>query len=138
MENSKFYFYCLSIFIFGMMACKKGQVVIENTVTELLELKYQESAEVPSINKRIQLTKIDDTRCPSDVLCVHGGWVTVEISVNSIFSNITLIRQIELDLESRDTVDNLIYSLLEVSPYPHYENPVPIEEKQIKLQIESF
>jgi len=138
MKNSIFPFYYLIIFMLGMMACKKGQVDIENKDPKLIELKYQESIEVPSIDKSIQLTKVDDTRCPADVICGHAGWVTVEISVKSLLSNTTIIQQIELDLLNQDTVDNLVYSLLEVSPYPLYEPSIPIEEKQIKLQIESL
>ncbi len=136
MKNIRHYIFFLSFFLLGMIACKKEQT--NPLFDDLYELKYQESVELPYINRLIRLDTIDDTRCPADVFCGHAGWVTVDISLTPMFSATIPVERITLDLYNKDTLGRLIFCLLEVSPYPLYENPIPVEEKQIRLQIESF
>ena len=37
---------------------------------------------------------------------------------------------------ARDTLDGLIYSLLDVSPYPDLQNELPIAEKDYIIEIQ--
>lgn len=136
MKNIRPYIFFISFFLLGMIACKKEQNNL--LFDDLYELKYQESVELPYIERLIRLDTINDTRCPLDVYCGHAGWVTVDISLAQKFSSTIPVERITLDLYNKDTIGRLIFCLLEVNPYPLYANPISVEEKQIKLQIESF
>lgn len=136
MKHNRLYTFFISFLLFGIIACKKEQSI--RLFNDALELNYRESVELPYIDRLIRFDSIDDTRCPADVLCAHAGWVTVDITIAPILPSTTQIERIQLDLFNKDTLGRLIFSLLEVNPYPLYESPVSVEEKQIKLHIESF
>ncbi len=78
------------------------------------------------------LTEINDSRCPSDVVCVWEGKADVKIEVKSpVKGFITLSTYNNLT----DTIGNYSFELKDVSPYPISTKTIKTDEYKATLKI---
>ena len=78
------------------------------------------------------VTEINDSRCPSDVVCVWQGKADVKIEVkNPVRGSISLNTYDNLI----DTVGNYSIELIDVSPYPVSTKVIKLEEYKVTLKI---
>ncbi|MCW3087340.1 MAG: hypothetical protein JWQ78_726 [Sediminibacterium sp.] len=78
------------------------------------------------------LTTINDSRCPTDVVCVWAGKVDVIVSINNEFSVL-----LETGMP-KDTIYNAAhyrFTLIDVSPYPKADPPTRVTEQKAAVII---
>jgi hypothetical protein len=84
---------------------------------------------------QFQITEINDSRCPSDVICVWQGEAVVKIEVKS-----PLTGTLELNTHNNltDTIGSYSFELVDVSPYPVSTKTIELDEYQVTLLIEKL
>ncbi len=78
------------------------------------------------------ITEINDSRCPSDVVCVWEGKADVKIDVKSPVSGLLILSTYD---QLVDTIGNYSFELLDVSPYPISTRVIELEEYNVTLKI---
>lgn len=122
-------FFALLIFT----SCNKD----EQEKTLVLEEKFQiDQAFVSSDNSlKFTITEINDSRCPSDVVCIWQGEAVVKIAVLAPLSG-----NLELSTFHNpiDTLGNYIFEIIEVTPYPVSTETIELNDYNVKLKVEKM
>lgn len=88
---------------------------------------------------KFTITEINDSRCPSDVVCVWEGKADVKIEVESpLAGSIVLSTHQSSVYTSIDTLGNYSFQLMDVSPYPISTKTIQLEDYKVTLQIEKL
>ena len=106
---------CMTFLTFS--ACKKDrEATPENKFGETITLKIGQSAEIDDNNLSISFQDlVDDSRCATGATCVWEGQVVVNLDINQTSPANLILRAGHEDL-AKDTLDNIVYTLLTVSP----------------------
>ena len=85
-------------------------------------------------NKNVELTfqEIQDSRCPTDVVCVWEGKADVRINVDSPQSGSILLSTYDNLI---DTVGGYSFELIDVSPYPISTKTIKLKDYNVALKI---
>jgi hypothetical protein len=99
-----------------------SQRLVRATIDIPFQLKVNQAAFIDSLNLRIGFVAVrEDSRCPSDVVCIWEGQATINVDVqkaNSAPSSFNLTYQGgRSNLSVRDFHD-FSMRLLEIAPYP--------------------
>ncbi len=78
------------------------------------------------------VTEINDSRCPSDVVCVWQGKADVKIEVKSPVRGSIMLNTFDNLI---DTLGNYSFELKDVSPYPISTKVIKLEEYNVTLKI---
>lgn len=82
----------------------------------------------------------EDSRCPTNVQCIHAGWVTVEVSVQKDGESIgdfELTLGAALESQSPEaSFEGLVIRLLEVNPYPQDPGAIEQGDYVVRLVVE--
>ncbi len=78
------------------------------------------------------VTEINDSRCPSDVVCVWQGKADVKINVKSPVSGSLPLNSYD---QLVDTIGNYSFELKEISPYPGSTKVIKPEDYTVTLKI---
>ena len=81
---------------------------------------------------KFKIIEINDSRCPTDVVCIWAGKADVKIKVESPVSETFVLSTLENKI---DTVGNYSFELIEVSPYPVSTKTIKTEEYKVTLKI---
>ena len=83
---------------------------------------------------------LDDSRCPTSVVCFWEGQARVQLKVQIAdgLDTVELIRRAGHEELGRDTLDNFVFELLEVSPYPVTTDPIDKEDYRIELKVSAL
>lgn len=110
----------LLLIVFGFVACEKGDSTINckalaNSDTVIF-IKQQPQQLFTSCNStKVAITKVSDSRCPIDAICIWEGMVNAELTVSDTF-----LVKLELG-KQKDTTYNghtLSIKMLDAMPYP--------------------
>lgn len=86
-------------------------------------------------NMHIRIKEIYDSRCPTGVVCFWAGEARVDFEVTEKTNfDLTLI----LYRQPVDTVDQYIFRLVDVLPYPVHQKEVPDAEKTVILEVKKL
>ena len=99
--------------------------------------KFKHGEIIQSDNNKISLeiTNINDSRCPSDVVCIWEG----EARITLEFKNSTIsVFELSTNGPLIDTVDNYIFKLIEVNPYPVSTEVLELKDYRIKMDVEKL
>lgn len=138
---SIFYIAFVSISLF--FACEEKEattLTIPDKFGEIITLKIGESVEVNGESLTIDFDNIvDDSRCPNGVDCIWEGQAEVNLLLNKT-KEILVIMRAGQEALAKDTLGNIIVTLLDVSPYPDVKNelPIPAEDYAIDIQVEEL
>lgn len=121
---------------FLLLSCEKNAEVDTLNIGGITEIKQDETVENTQYGLSLQVNKIDDNRCPEDVVCVWGGNATVEFQLTTKKGKYDFSLDTDessLDLRNYTVIDNFKYQLLDVQPYPvsHKEEVV----KTVKIMV---
>jgi len=104
----------------GLLACKKNDA----GPTQSFDLVYQQSTTITASGPvQATLTTINESRCPSDVVCITGGTVAVTVT----FTGAGPAQTARLGYDRSYTRDSVLVTLnsqaywlrlLAVNPYP--------------------
>lgn len=81
----------------------------------------------------IKIESIQDSRCPVGVYCFWQGEASVHLEV---IQNEHWKIHLSTFLHPADTINNFIFKLIDVVPYPVYGTDIPDSEKRVILQID--
>jgi hypothetical protein len=101
-----------------------------NTITahlgEPFQLRINQTAIITPDNMSIRfLDVLEDSRCPTSVVCAWAGQVTISLNVTELGPSFPSILNLTLGLNSSANVDSHIVELLEVEPYPMMDGIIP-------------
>jgi hypothetical protein len=83
-------------------------------------------------NLKIEITNIEDSRCPADVVCVWQGEALVEIELEETQTFSTVLSTYDNQI---DTLGNYSVELIDVQPYPLSDQVIKTEDYDITLRI---
>lgn len=116
-----------------LMACRDKRESEPLPVKDELNLKTGKVYPAMMDNLAIRIKEISDSRCPIGLVCFWGGEVTVTFEVKHTTAfDLTLT----LHRHPVDTVDQYIFRLIDVLPYPVYQDEVPDSEKTVVLEVQ--
>lgn len=125
----------ITILLFVLSGCKKNSGEDDFVLEKELNLKAGEVYTAQKDNLTVTVKKITDSRCPIGVVCVWAGEASVWLDVNDGKSWEVVLKTVH---QPADTVNNYIFRLINVLPYPVYQVEVPDSEKVVVLQIEKL
>lgn len=110
-----------------LAACTTGNNIKPNQEFEIDE-KATYELKLDSKNISIKVSKIEDSRCPEDVVCVWAGEakVTFDIVIDQkLYSSkqLCLLCDQESGTPQEIIIENKTITLVAVNPYPNSENP---------------
>jgi len=121
--------------LIAVFACEKSVTNEGFNFDGELQIKHGEIIQSDNNKISLEITNINDSRCPSDVVCVWEGEARITLEfANSITSTFELSTH---DLRI-DTIDNYIFNLIEVNPYPISTEILELKDYRIKLEIEEL
>ena len=108
------------LIIISFVACEKGEsttnckaLANSDTVTFIKQQPQQLFASCNTT--KVAITKVADSRCPIDAICIWAGTVNAELTVNDTF-----LVKFELGKQKDTTYNGHTFSIkmLEAMPYP--------------------
>lgn len=110
----------------------------EIRLEEKFSLKIDQVVTVNPVNIKVKFLKVtEDSRCPSDVVCIWAGQVSVLLNVNNNGNDIGDVK-LTLGQNKDDTVRDVggyYLKLIEVKPYPISTKKIEQSEYIITLII---
>lgn len=118
--------------LFVVVSCNKETTreMFSLGADQIVQINGQYQANDNSLSFRI--TEINDSRCPSDVVCVWQGKADVTIEVDSPLKGTITLNTFD---NLTDTLGNYSFELKEVLPYPISTKTIDLEEYSVTLKI---
>jgi hypothetical protein len=129
------WFIIIVLFLAILGSCKKEQENALFGLNQELTLKTGDIRNSKSDNLSVKVLKISDSRCAIGVVCVWQGEATVNLEVRG-----STVFEVMLSTYHHpvDTLNNLIFKLIDVFPFPKYGVEVPDSEKSVILKIDKL
>jgi hypothetical protein len=121
------------LFLLILGSCKKEQDGGPFGQNQELTLKTGDICHSKLENLSIKVLKINDSRCPTGVYCIWQGEATVNLEVKEASVYEVVLSTFH---QPADTVNNLVFNLVDVVPYPKYGVEVPDSAKFVVLKID--
>ena len=122
----------LALIAISFISCEKETV--PDSFSFGLENDFKINGEYHSADNslKFKITEINDSRCPSDVICIWAGKADVKIEVESpVTGTITLSTY----NNPVDTVGNFSFKIIDVLPYPISTKTIQLEDYNVTLKI---
>jgi len=84
---------------------------------------------------QFSITEINDSRCPSDVICVWEGKADVKIEIESPQKGNLILSTYNNQI---DTLGIYTFELIDVSPYPVSTETIELKDYNVTLLIEEI
>lgn len=102
---------------------QQSGTVIHASLDSPIQLRINQGAIIDAENLQVQfLTVSEDSRCPSDVVCIQQGQVTVVLNVakrdRNLRDSLALTKRAAQENLARKGFAGYVVQLLDVSPYP--------------------
>jgi len=125
----------LALTAISLISCDKES--ISESFSFGLENDFKINGEYHSIDNALNFSiiEINDSRCPSDVICVWEGKADVKIDVMSPIRGSVMLSTYN---HLKDTLGNYSFELKEVTPYPNSTKTIKLEEYNVTLKIEKL
>jgi hypothetical protein len=129
MKTTTIFFFIVAIFSVG---CDNEPD--PNSFSLGLESDFKINGEYHTTDNSLnfEITEINDSRCPSDVVCVWEGKADVKIKVKSPVQGSIILSTYNHLI---DTVGNYSFELKHISPYPISSKVIKLEEYYVALKI---
>lgn len=129
----------LTLILFSFISCEKEN--IPDSFSLGLENDFKINGEYHSSDNslKFRITRINDSRCPSDVVCIWAGKADVKIDVESpVTGSFVLSTLNNLIYNTIDTLGNYSFELIDVSPYPISTETIKLEDYKVTLKIKKL
>lgn len=121
-----------------MLSCNKDES--QSFDSGIVSTRVDETA-VINDDISTMVSKIEDSRCPTEVICVWEGQVKVFLYVETESSSTTLeliapgfVPDETTDLDTA-YFENFVIVLHSITPYPQTANPIPLEDYVVNLSV---
>ena len=124
----------LLLMLVGIAIVSCNEELLPETFNLGLEEDFKLGGEYESSNQSLifSIAEINDSRCPSDVVCVWEGKADVRIDVVSPQSGSILLSTYDNLI---DTVGGYSFELIDVSPYPISTKTIKLKDYNVALKI---
>ena len=124
----------LLLMLVGIVLVSCDEELFTETFTLGLEQDFKLGGEYESSTNSLifSIVEINDSRCPSDVVCVWEGKADVRIDVDRPQSGSILLSTYD---NLKDTVGDFSFELIDVSPYPISTETIKLEDYNVALKI---
>ncbi len=116
-------------------SCEKESIPETFEIGIVEEFHHGEMNQSIDNSLKFSITKIEDSRCASDVTCVWEGKTDITIVVESPQSGSIVLSTFDNLI---DTVGNFSFEIIEVSPYPISTQTIELEDYNVNLKIEKL
>lgn len=116
-----------------LFSCSKEDEPNPIQIEKSFQIGDQYSSENNSL--KFKVTAIQESRCPSDVVCVWEGEAIVKVDVESPFTGTLELSTYDNQV---DTLNNYSFELMEVSPYPISTEVIDLEDYEITLKVKEL
>jgi hypothetical protein len=103
------------------------------------QLAYGQTANLNDEGLSVTFAEVEeDTRCPLDIECVHGGWVTIRLAVEADEEDgedVALTLQPGAADPVMASVGGYTIALVEVEPYPVSTEPIGFNEYVATVRV---
>jgi len=79
-----------------------------------------------------RISDVNDSRCPKGATCVWAGMVQTDLVFHSSTTDTLRINTYN---NPSDTIENYVFELMEVEPYPELEKEIKLKDYRITLKI---
>jgi hypothetical protein len=122
----------LVLTLISLVSCDKEEVLDSFSLGLESDFKINGEYHTTDNSLNFEITEINDSRCPSDVVCVWEGKADVKIEVKSPVQGSIILSTYNSLI---DTVGNYSFELKNISPYPVSTKVIKLEEYNVKLKI---
>lgn len=140
------FFVSLVLLIVVSIGCNISDIILplidDDSLPELgshFKLKINQTTALKSDNIKVTLLKVtDDSRCPSDVVCIWAGQVSVLVNVtknNVNLGDVTLTLGAGNPELAVKNVGDYIVEVIEVNPYPISTHRILPSEYIVTLKV---
>ena len=128
----KTFIYLFVILTISLVSCEKE--TISEAFSVGLDNDFKINYDYHSIDNYLSftITEINDSRCPSDVVCVWEGKADVKIEVKTPTRGSVLLSTYNHRI---DTLGNYSFELKDISPYPISTKTIKLEDYNVTLKI---
>lgn len=112
------------VFLFTILSCSKDND--DQLPDDAVKLKYGVQQSVRG-SLLLEITAIEDTRCPIGVVCSKAGDVKIDIRVlvvGNIHTETIYFSEMPKANQNIDTIDGYKVEVLKVTPMPYLNNPI--------------
>jgi hypothetical protein len=131
----KFLIQILFFVSFIFVSCSKDTLSDSFKIGLENEFQYGEINQSDDNSLKFSITEINDSRCPSDVVCIWEGEAIVKIKIESP-------QKATINLSTYDnlidTLANYSFELIDVSPYPISTKTIKLNDYTVTLKIEEL
>jgi len=122
----------LALIAISFISCEKETV--PDSFSFGLENDFKINGEYHSVDNslKFKITEINDSRCPSDVVCIWAGKTDVKIEVESPVTGTIVLSTYDNPV---DTVGNFSFKIIDVLPYPISTKTIQLEDYNVTLKI---
>ncbi len=125
-------------FSFLFLGCIFQSSDVRSELGKEFSLKVNQSASIDSEGLTIKLLEIpNDSRCPSEVLCVWAGEVMAKLELKK-GTNEALLQPVlgaSADNRSEAEFDGYLIKLVSVDPYPKKAGSIPQSDYSVTLLV---
>ena len=122
----------LALIVISFISCEKE--TDPDSFSFGLENDFKINGEYHSVDNslKFKITEINDSRCPSDVVCIWAGKTDVKIEVESPVTGTIVLSTYDNPV---DTVGNFSFKIIDVLPYPISTKTIQLEDYNVTLKI---
>ena len=122
----------LALIAISFISCEKETV--PDSFSFGLENDFKINGEYHSVDNslKFKITEINDSRCPSDVVCIWAGKADVKIEVESPVAGTIVLSTYDNPV---DTVGKFSFKIIDVLPYPISTKAIQLEDYNVTLKI---
>lgn len=128
-------YFLLVLMLASFISC--DQEPIPDSFSFGVENEFKINGDYLSIDNSLKftITEINDSRCPSDVVCIWAGKADVKIKVESPVPGTITLSTYDNQV---DTVGSYSFKIIDVSPYPISTKTIKLDDYIILLKIEKL
>ena len=125
----------LFILLFSLYSChdENKQLYFPIGVSNEFQYGILNSSENNAV--RFLITEINDSRCPSDVVCVWQGMAEVKLQLEAPKQGSLVLSTYD---NVKDSIGNHSFELIDVSPYPISTQKLETDDYTVTLLIEEI
>jgi len=128
-------YFILALMFISFISCDEEP--IPDSFSFGVENEFKINGDYHSIDNSLNftITDVNDSRCPSDVVCIWAGKVDVKIKVESPVPGTITLSTYDNPV---DTIGNYSFKITDVSPYPISTKTIKLEDYVVLLKIEKL
>ena len=136
----------INLFLFATLiafltftSCDKDEKSFGFIFGQNFELAFDQSAISTDGTVEVHFKSVEsDSRCPSDVICIWAGEASIALTISMGNTDVDVTLSTHPDFGPVDTVDQYIFTLVNLAPYPISSQQYNDEDYSAELLVEKL